>query len=47
MEFFCEQDLADFEDDKSTHKSHVDILLSVDYYYKFFLGKIIKNREGS
>ena len=36
MEFFCEQDLADFQDNESTHKSRVGNFLGVGYYYNFF-----------
>ena len=43
MEFISELDLADFEDDESTHESRVGILIGVDYYFNFFLGKIFKN----
>ena len=46
MEFISELDLADFEDDESTHESRVGILIGVDYYFNFFLGKILKNSEG-
>ena len=43
MEFVSELDLADFEDDESTHESRVGILIGVDYYLSIFLGKILKN----
>ena len=43
MEFVSE---LDFEDDETTHESRVGILIGVDYYFKFFLGKILKNSEG-
>ena len=46
MEFISELDLADSEDDESTHESRVGILIGVDYYFNFFLGKILKNSEG-
>ena len=46
MEFISELDLADFEDDETTHKSRVSILIRFDYYFYFFLGKILKNSEG-
>ena len=46
MEFICELDLPDFEDDESTHEPRVGILIGVDYYFNFFLGKILKNSEG-
>ena len=46
MEFISELDLVDFEDDESTHESRVGILIGVDYYFNFFLGKILKNSEG-
>ena len=46
MEFNPELDLADSEDEKSTHESHVGILIGVDYYFNFFGGKILKNLEG-
>ena len=46
MEFISELDLADFEDDESTHESRVGILIGVDYYFNFFLGKIFKNSKG-
>ena len=42
-EFVSELDLADFEDDESTHESRVGILIGVDYYLSIFLGKILKN----
>ena len=42
MEFISELDLADSEDDETTHESRV----GVDYYFNFFLGKILKNSEG-
>ena len=42
MEFISELDLADFEDDESTHEWRADILIGVDYYFNFFLGKILK-----
>ena len=45
-EFISELDLADFEDDQSTHESRVGILTGVDYCFSFFLGKIFKNSEG-
>ena len=43
MGFISELDLADFEDDESTHESRVGILIGVDYYLSIFLGKILKN----
>ena len=43
QEFVSELDLADFEDDESTHESRVGILIGVDYYLSIFLGKILKN----
>ena len=43
MEFVSELDLADFEDDESTHESRVGISIGVDYYLSIFLGKILKN----
>ena len=46
MEFISELDLADFEDDESTHESRVGILIGVDYYLDFFLGKTLKKLEG-
>ena len=46
MEFISELDLADFEDDETTHESRVGILIGVDYYFNIFLGKILKNSEG-
>ena len=46
MEFICEQNLADFEDEESTHESCADILKDVNYYCNFFGGKAIKNSEG-
>ena len=46
MEFVSELDVADSEDDESTHESRVRILIGVDYYFNFFLGKIVKNSEG-
>ena len=46
MEFISELDLADFEDDESTHETRVGILIGVDYYFNFFLGKILKTSEG-
>ena len=42
-ECVSELDLADFEDDESTHESRVGILIGVDYYLSIFLGKILKN----
>ena len=42
QEFVSELDLADFEDDESTHESRVG-LIGVDYYLSIFLGKILKN----
>ena len=45
MEFISELDLADFEDTETTHESRVGILIGVDYYFNFFLGKILKNSE--
>ena len=45
-EFISELDLADFEDDESTHESRVGILTGVYYCFSFFLGKIFKNSEG-
>ena len=42
MGFISELDLADFEDDESTHESRVGILIEVDYYLNFFLGKTFK-----
>ena len=42
-EFVSELDLADFEDDESTHESRVGISIEVDYYLSIFLGKILKN----
>ena len=45
MEFTSELDLADFENNEPTHESHVGILIGVDYYFNFFLGKILKNLE--
>ena len=45
MEFFSELDLADFEDDESTHESGVGTLIGVDYYFNFFLGKILRDAE--
>ena len=35
MQFIFELDLADLEDDDSTHESSVDILIGVDYYFSF------------
>ena len=35
MQFISELDLADLEDDDSTHESRVDILIGVDYYFNF------------
>ena len=46
MGFISELDLADFEDDESTHESRVGILIEVDYYLDFFLGKTLKKLEG-
>ena len=46
MEFISELDLADFEDDESTHESRVGIFIGVDYYFNFFLEKIFKNSKG-
>ena len=46
MEFISELDLADFEDDESTHESRVGILIAVDYYFNFFLGKTLKHSES-
>ena len=46
MEFISELDLADFEDDESTHETRVGILIGVDYCFNFFLGKILKTSEG-
>ena len=46
MEFISELDLVDFEDDETTHESRVGILIVVDYYFSFFLGKILKNSGG-
>ena len=46
MEFIFELDLADFEDDETTHKSRVGILIGVDYYFNFFGSKILKHLEG-
>ena len=46
MEFISELDLADSKDDESTHESRVGILIRVDYYFNFFLGKILKISEG-
>ena len=45
MEFASELDLADFEDDESTHESGVGTLIGVDYYFNFFLGKILRDSE--
>ena len=39
MQFIFELDLADLEDDDSTHESSVDILIGVDYYFSFSLVK--------
>ena len=36
VEFISKLDLADFEDDESTHASRVGILVGVDYYFNFF-----------
>ena len=46
MEFISELDLADSEDDESTHESRVGILIGVHHYFDFFFGKILKNSEG-
>ena len=46
MEFISELDLASSGDDESTHESLVGILIGVDHYFNFFLGKILKNSEG-
>ena len=35
IQFIFELDLADLEDDDSTHESSVDILIGVDYYFSF------------
>ena len=43
MEFIFELYLADFEDDETTHKSRVGILIGVDYYFNFFGSKILKH----
>ena len=45
QEFVSELDLADFEDDESTHELGVGTLIGVDYYFNFFLGKILRNSE--
>ena len=45
MEFVSELDLADFEDDESTHESGVGTLIGVDDYFNFFLGKILRDAE--
>ena len=45
MEFISELDLAGFEDDKAMHESRVGILIEVDCYFNFFLGKILKYSE--
>ena len=47
MEFISELDLASSGDDESTHESRVGILIGVHHYFNFFLGKILKNSEGS
>ena len=39
MEFISELDLADFEDDATTHESRVGILTGVDYYFNFCWAK--------
>ena len=39
MEFISELDLADFEDDETTHESHVGILIGDDYYFNFCWAK--------
>ena len=46
MELILELHLADFEDDETTHKSRVGILIGVDYYFNFFGSKILKDLEG-
>ena len=42
MEFISELDLADFEVDEWTYESQVGILIRVDHYFNFFLGKILQ-----
>ena len=46
MEFISELDLGSSGDHQSTHESRVGILIGVDHYFNFFLGKILKNSEG-
>ena len=46
MEFVSELYLAVFEDDESMHESRVVILIRVDYYFNFFLAKILRNSKG-
>ena len=53
MEFISELGLADFEEDELMHKSmhecmkHVwGVLIVVDHYFNFFLGKTLKKSEG-
>ena len=40
MEFISELDLEDSEDDESPHESRMGILIGVDYFFNFILGKI-------
>ena len=42
MEFISELDLADSEDDESTHESRVGILIGVHHYFDFFLWENLK-----
>ena len=42
MQFISQLDLADFEDNKSTHDSRVGILIRVDCYFNYLLGKTLQ-----
>ena len=42
MQFISELDLADFEDNESTHDSRVGIFIRVDCHFNFFLGKTLQ-----
>ena len=42
MQFISELDLADFEDNESTHDSCVGIFIRVDCHFNFFLGKTLQ-----
>ena len=45
IEFISELCLTDFENDETMHESRVGILIGVDSYFNFFLGKTWKLRK--